>query len=111
MIGGRTLKQNESRYSELQTEFQHEYLKFFKKIRLFIGLYSDSDEILSSGSGSMSSDYNYSSVEDIETSSKNDNVENYHEKGTFKNANNEWRILCATIENANPVLVNLNELL
>ena len=59
----------------------------------------------------MSSDYNYSSVEDIETSSKNDNVENYHEKGTFKNANNEWRILCATIENANPVLVNLNELL
>ena len=59
----------------------------------------------------MSSDYNYSSVEDIETSSKNDNVENYHEKGTFKDANNEWRILCATIENADPVLVNLNELL
>ena len=53
----------------------------------------------------MSSDFNYSSEEDIETSSKNDNVESYHEKGTFKDANNEWRILCATIENTDPVFV------
>ena len=59
----------------------------------------------------MSSDCNYSSEEDIETSSKNDNVESYHEKGTFKDANNEWGILCATIENTHLVLVKLNEML
>ena len=59
----------------------------------------------------MSSDCNYFSEEDIETSLKNDNVERYHEKSTFKDANNEWRILCATIENADPVVVKLNELL
>ena len=47
----------------------------------------------------------------MEANSKNDNVERYHEKGTVKDANNEWRILCATIENADPVLVKLNELL
>ena len=64
-----------------------------------------SDEIFSSdsGSSSMSSDCNYFSEEDIETSSKNDNIESYHEKGTFKDANNEWRMLCATIENADLV--------
>ena len=55
----------------------------------------------------MSSDCNYSSEEDIETSSKNYNVESYHEKNTFKDANSEWRISCATIENADPVLVKL----
>ena len=59
----------------------------------------------------MSSDCNYASEEDIETSSKNDNVESYHEKGNFKDANNEWRISCATMENADSVLVKLNELL
>ena len=59
----------------------------------------------------MSSDCNYFSEEDIEKSSKNDNIESYHEKGTFKDANNEWRMLCATIENADLVLVKLNELL
>ena len=59
----------------------------------------------------MSSYCNCSSDEDIETSSKNDNVESYHKKDTFKDANNEWRIFCATIENADPVLVKLNELL
>ena len=30
---------------------------------------------------------NYSSEEDIETSSKNDKIESYHEKGAVKNAN------------------------
>ena len=52
---------------------------------------------------------NYSSEEDIETSSKNDKIESYHEKGAVKDANYEWRILYATIENADPVLVKLNE--
>ena len=61
----------------------------------------------------MSSDCNYSSEEVIETSSKNDNVQIYNENAmdSNKDANNEWRILCATIENANPVLMKLNELL
>ena len=45
----------------------------------------------------MSSDFNYSSEEDIEASSKNDNVESYHEKDTFKGANNRWKMLSATI--------------
>ena len=43
----------------------------------------------------------------METSSKNDNIERYHEKGTVKDESNEWKILCATIENADPVLVKL----
>ena len=46
-----------------------------------------------------------------EISSKNGNVESYHKKSTFKDANDEWRILCATIENADPFLVKLNVLL
>ena len=44
--------------------------KTSKKITLFIGLYSDSDETLRSDSGSISSDCNYFSEEDIETSSE-----------------------------------------
>ena len=43
----------------------------------------------------------------METSSKNGNVECYHEKGAVKDENNEWKILCATIENADPVLPKL----
>ena len=42
---------------------------------------------------------------------KNENVERYHEEDTFKDGNNEWKVLYGKIDNADPVLVKLNELL